>query len=44
MRDTLLVPLRKKEEQEQPGELAEGDDQCFKPTGSGMEKLGQCLA
>lgn len=42
--DILTVPLREREKQEQSGELAEGDDEWFRPTGSGRETLRQRLA
>lgn len=44
MRDILPVTLRESEEQTQPGELAEGDDDWFKPIGRGRETLVQRFA
>lgn len=43
MRDILSVPLCVGEEQAQHGELAEGDDDWFKPIGRGRETLEQRL-
>lgn len=41
MREILPVTLHEDEEQAQLEELTEGDDDWFKPIGSGRETLGQ---
>lgn len=43
MRDILQVTLREDEKQAQPGELADEDDEWFRPAGRGRAILGQRL-